>query len=139
MCRTNGVEYPTCETATPGRARRFAADEVSQALPAADATVSDDTALVISELATNAVRAGCSTLSVAVEVHRSHVRLGVRDDAPGWPQQLAGGPGDLNGRGLVIVDTLSQRWGARHTDAGKEVWAELSVPEDVAQHVSCQL
>jgi len=112
---------------------------VTEALPAGEAVVADDAALVMSELATNAVLAGCSTMSVAVDVHRSYVRLGVSDDAPGWPRRTAGDPADLHGRGLVIVDALSERWGADQTDDGKEVWAELAIPAGLAPQLACQL
>lgn len=39
---------------------------------------------------------------------------------------------DEGGRGLLIVAQLSQRWGSRHTRAGKTIWAEL--PLAPAQH-----
>lgn len=108
-------------------------------MPAAADSVVDDAALVMSELATNAVRAGCSSMSVAIDVHRQHLRLGVQDDAPGWPRRLPGGPADPNGRGLAIIDALSERWGAEQSEAGKEVWAELPFPDGVAAELACQL
>jgi hypothetical protein len=32
---------------------------------------------------------------------------------------------DEGGRGLLIVDQLTERWGSRHTRMGKTIWAEV--------------
>jgi serine/threonine-protein kinase RsbW len=34
--------------------------------------------------------------------------------------------GDVGGRGLVIVQALSDRWGVQVTDSGKTVWCEFA-------------
>ena len=35
-----------------------------------------------------------------------------------------------NGLGLVLVDSLADKWGVRETPAGKAVWAELDTRPD---------
>jgi hypothetical protein len=37
-------------------------------------------------------------------------------------------PRELTGRGLRIVDTLSQTWGVTHSGRGKTVW--FTLPHD---------
>jgi len=56
------------------------------------------------------------------------LRLEVRDqDAVNVPVLKSPELGDVNGRGLVIVQALSDRWGVRVTSAGKAVWCEFAV------------
>ncbi|RBM18620.1 ATP-binding protein [Prauserella sp. PE36] len=43
--------------------------------------------------------------------------------------------GDLRGRGLILVDKLSEDWGVRTHEAGKTVWARVSC-EDVSRGIS---
>jgi hypothetical protein len=40
-------------------------------------------------------------------------------------------PDALNGRGLVIVEALSTRWGWEPRDGGKVVWAELGTVREM--------
>jgi len=40
-------------------------------------------------------------------------------------------PDALNGRGLVIVEALSTRWGWEPHDGGKIVWAELAAVREL--------
>jgi hypothetical protein len=37
-----------------------------------------------------------------------------------------------NGRGLHVVSQMSARWGARRSQAGKVVWCEQLVPQEIA-------
>ncbi|MFJ5884141.1 ATP-binding protein [Kitasatospora cineracea] len=90
--------------------------------------LSDAARLVVSELATNAVRA-CGgphgfTLSLVLDRDRLLVQVGDQDPQP--PRPRAAGPDATGGRGLHLVDTLSSRWGYYRTAPdGKVVWAEL--------------
>ncbi len=106
----------------PSAARRFVID----ALPAdaADALV-DDAALVVTELATNAVVHARSDFTVVVAWSRDRVRISVRDASPVPP---AGQPPSLvvcSGRGLAVVAALAARWDFEPQGFGKVVWAEL--------------
>lgn len=84
-----------------------------------------DAALIVSELVTNAVRAGSATVSVTLEHIAGALAVQVRDDAAGWPEQRAAGVDDPGGRGLPLVSAISRRWGVRMARGGKVVWAEL--------------
>lgn len=105
----------------------------------APAELADDAMLVASELIGNAVRVGGRiVLSVHVEADR-RVTVRVWDRSPAEP--VPGEPGalDEHGRGLLIVQSLSEEWGwTPHPLGGKTVWAALTVrqrrdasPDDV--------
>src|SRR5687768_16494769 len=64
----------------------------------------DDVGLVVSELATNAVRHAGTPFTVFLTGARNSVEVGVEDGSSGIPEQVRSGPLDLGGRGLDIVD-----------------------------------
>jgi MEDS: MEthanogen/methylotroph, DcmR Sensory domain/Histidine kinase-like ATPase domain len=82
----------------------------------------DAAALVLSELASNAVRHVGSPFSVTATVRGSTLRLAVEDGAPVIEDRLP----VRTAHGLGIVDMLAGRWGVERTHAGKIVWAELA-------------
>ncbi|MFF9848156.1 ATP-binding protein [Streptomyces litmocidini] len=91
-----------------------------------------DATLVITELVANAV--DHSRLpSIRVIVSRpsaNAVRVGVVDRSRTVPTLRADSDGDrLRGRGLVLVDALTQEWGTELYRWGKQVWAELREDE----------
>jgi anti-sigma regulatory factor (Ser/Thr protein kinase) len=86
----------------------------------------DDAQLVITELATNAVRHARTPFSLSIRMTRSAVRIRVRDRSHAVPA-LRGDPGvSSSGRGMRIVSALASRWGVDHVPDGKVVWAELA-------------
>jgi anti-sigma regulatory factor (Ser/Thr protein kinase) len=119
-----------CDPASPGRARSWVAEQISAALTRQPAmpTILDDAVLVVSELVTNALRAGCSRADLNIEVDVDALRVGVIDDGPGVPVVQVAQPGDVRGRGLFLVAALASDWGVRTTENGKEVWAALPLP-----------
>lgn len=125
---------------TPGEARHFAAASLEAELsgPAFPSAV-DAVTLIVSELVTNAVRAGATAVGVELEVHRSHLRLCVDDDAEGWPHQQQASDDDAHGRGLAIVASLAAGWAAESTRDGKRVWADVRFAENLTQASPCSL
>lgn len=112
--------------ADPGsiaEARRFAAKAVAPLHP----ELCDAVSLLVSELATNAIRHGESTFAVEVEALADCVRVKVSDAGEGWPTTADTVPTDTRGRGLRIVDAFADNWGVfSDKRAGKTVWFELS-------------
>lgn len=107
----------------PGQARRF----VTAALEACGAgDLADDAALVVTELAANAVVHARSDFMVTLTAAADALRISVRDAAPlpagGRAPALPAAPG----HGLGAVAALASRWGAGPAGSGKVVWAELS-------------
>ena len=87
----------------------------------------DDVELVVSELVTNAVRAGSASVEVSLALENSRVAVRVTDEAAGWPEERNAGIHDTGGRGLTLVSAMSAAWGVRLTEAGKVVWAEIAL------------
>lgn len=85
----------------------------------------DDAAIVLSELATNAVVHACSPFSVVARRNRCGIRLAVSDASVVAPVASSAAPDAPSGRGLQVVAALSRAWGVETTDTGKIVWAEL--------------
>jgi anti-sigma regulatory factor (Ser/Thr protein kinase) len=92
-----------------------------------------DAAIVISELATNALRHAESPFRAVLDRQQDGVRLGV-EDAARDPLARRSPPDshDLGGRGVDIVEALSRRWGWSELPSGKLVWAELVGAEPAA-------
>ena len=89
-----------------------------------------DIRLLTSELVTNAVRhAGLGPgedIDLRVLVSLESVRVEVHDDGPGFdpPRANLPGPEQIGGRGLYLVQTLSDRWGVDPDDPTC-VWFEV--------------
>ena len=109
-------------------ARHFVARHI------ASPSLIDDAALVVSELAANAVLHAASPFSVTISTVGGRLRIEVSDDSPTLPRMKDHGDAAPTGRGLKIVDRLTTRWGADRTSAGKTVWAEMeNQSADLAQ------
>ncbi|MEU1554302.1 ATP-binding protein [Streptomyces scabiei] len=95
--------------------------------------LTDTGVLLVSELVGNAVRHTTSR-SIRVVVTRptsNWVRIGVSDKSRIMPE-LRHQNGDslrVGGLGLVLVDSLTDRWGTDLRTWGKQVWVELKVKE----------
>jgi hypothetical protein len=90
------------------------------------APVGDDVALCVSELVTNALLHGEQPIHVVLCRSDASVTVAVSDHARRTPQ-LVLSSSHVGGRGLRIVDALSQRWGMEFGNDGKTVWATLHV------------
>ncbi|MFD9137078.1 ATP-binding protein [Streptomyces bottropensis] len=90
----------------------------------------DNAENVITELVSNAVDHG-RLPSIRILVTCSSegwIRLGVVDRSRVLPTLPADSNGDqIRGRGMVLVDALSDRWGTDLHRWGKTFWAELKV------------
>jgi anti-sigma regulatory factor (Ser/Thr protein kinase) len=138
MCWDVAAEYP-CDALSPGRARRFCAEQISAILGDGGArdTVIEDATIIVSELVTNSVNAGCRVVRVGLTIHRDRLQLCVYDDAPGRPRVERPGPQDVHGRGLAITAALADDWGVERAANGKQVWAELQFPALLTERLDC--
>jgi PAS domain S-box-containing protein len=83
-----------------------------------------DLELVTSELVTNAMVHGGAPVDVRLQLDGARVVLEVQDDAASSvPRPQDPDDDDEHGRGLRIVETLSDEWGMRSTERGKCVWS----------------
>ncbi|MFD5777712.1 ATP-binding protein [Streptomyces fungicidicus] len=100
-------------------------------------TASESAALVVAELAANAVTHGRAQgrgfrLTLTVETSASgtlHVEVtDARGDLAPRPRTTAPDPTTVSGRGLLLVEALATRWGWEPwPPSGKTVWACLPV------------
>ncbi|WP_413755212.1 ATP-binding protein [Streptomyces sp. MMBL 11-3] len=88
----------------------------------------DDAQNIVTELVANAVDHGHSARIRVVVSRPSHdwIRIGVIDRVRILPRMRTDSNGDqIRGRGLVLVEALSDRWGTDLHRWGKTVWADL--------------
>jgi hypothetical protein len=128
VCRLHG-EIVGCRSVTartfafsreePAAARHFAVAALN-AWGAGD--LASDVALVVTELAANAIVHAHSAFTVILSAHDDLLRISVRDAAPLDGAGLRAAP--LHGLGAV--DALASRWGVESLGAaGKSVWVDL--------------
>lgn len=92
--------------------------------------LAEHTVLLVSELVGNAVRhTGARTFGLRMLRRRGWIRVEVRDPSRGLPCLMPVGELDTSGRGLTLVDQLSQRWGVDLLPCGKTTWFEMRVAE----------
>jgi anti-sigma regulatory factor (Ser/Thr protein kinase) len=109
--------------AAPALARRY----VGETLTDAPRSVVDMVELMVSELATNCVRYVESDITVSIERTAERVRVDVSDAGDGAIEMKDPDPTDPTGRGLRIVDRLSDSWGVDEAPGdGKSVWFTLA-------------
>ena len=103
----------------PAEARHFAVATLN-VWGAGD--LAGDVALVVTELAANAIVHARSAFTVILSVHDDLLRISVRDAVPLDGAGLRAAP--LHG--LAVVDALASRWGVESLgNAGKTVWVDL--------------
>jgi anti-sigma regulatory factor (Ser/Thr protein kinase) len=83
----------------------------------------DDVVLVASELVTNAVRAGADWVHLTLRTSRGRLDLVIEDDAPGLPVPTTADDEAVSGRGLSIVEQLTDSWVVTPRATGKSVTA----------------
>ncbi|MEV6401126.1 ATP-binding protein [Streptomyces sp. NPDC051907] len=122
------------DPASVSAARRYVTHVVAEWGLPAETEASDTLRLIVSELATNAVQhtfGQSPTFTVDLRLERDEqLRIGVTDSHPRWPQRLPAAVRQDNGRGMVIIRSLTAQYGGRLTitptpEGGKTVWIAL--------------
>ena len=126
-CRVRLVTGP----AAPAEARRRVRDAIRSWRVPVDL---DAALLLTSELVTNAIRhepgQGAQAVMLAIDSSRGRLRVDVHDTSRSLPA-VAEVPADAEtGRGLLLVETLSDEWGFYRTPAGKAVYFTLAFEPD---------
>lgn len=86
----------------------------------------DTVELLVSEVATNALLHGRGEVSVVVLPKAGAVRVEVADDSDELPVPRQAGWDAESGRGMALLEQLSDRWGVdTNRRQGKVVWFEL--------------
>ena len=108
------------------RSARLARRLVSQAMEGVGEALRRRASLVTSELVSNGVRHARGGLVLQVLQLRDGVVVAVADDSPAPPVVRASGHKLAeDGRGLLIVERISDQLGWARTPTGKVVWAVI--------------
>ncbi|WP_406394733.1 ATP-binding protein [Streptomyces sp. NBC_00882] len=92
--------------------------------------MTEDAVLLVSELVGNAVRhTGARVFGLRMRRRRGWIRIEVRDPSRGLPCLMPVQEMDVSGRGLFLVDKLSDRWGVDLLPRGKTTWFEMRVAD----------
>jgi anti-sigma regulatory factor (Ser/Thr protein kinase) len=129
MCRVIQAQLPRSEPSAKQAARLVRAT-VEEWVPDVDPVVAEAAEQMTQALVTNAVVHALSPVRLVVALTGGVLEVGVSDtDAtpPGGrvPAQREGSRGW--GRGLSLVDSLSDEWGSTPLRVGKQVWFTLTV------------
>ncbi|MFC9272923.1 SpoIIE family protein phosphatase [Streptomyces zhihengii] len=92
----------------------------------------DEIELAADEMITNALMHTDGGAVVTVRVltgARRRLRVEVEDRSSALPRRRDAGEDGVSGRGLLLVDRLSDAWGVEARGSGKSVWCEFAVPE----------
>jgi hypothetical protein len=131
VCRMHG-EIIGAVPGRPGAVRTFAFTRRAPALARhfavatlrgwGVADLADDAALVVTELAANAIVHAHTAFTVTVSARDDLLRISVRDASPLHGAELR--PAPLHGLGAV--DAMAIRWGVESLGhAGKTIWVDL--------------
>ncbi|MFH9084881.1 SpoIIE family protein phosphatase [Streptomyces sp. NPDC017673] len=93
--------------------------------------LADEIELVAGELITNALMhtEGSAIVTLrALEGGDRRLRIEVEDGSSALPRRRDAGEIGVSGRGLVLVERLSDSWGVEARGGGKAVWCEFRVP-----------
>jgi PAS domain S-box-containing protein len=85
------------------------------------------TEVLVSELVTNAIRHAQSPIQLRI-ILDGVLSCEVFDGSSTAPHLRRADRFDEDGRGLMLVAQLAERWGTRHTGTGKIIWAQQSLP-----------
>jgi PAS domain S-box-containing protein len=94
--------------------------------------------LIVTELVTNAIRHAVGPIQLRLIRDRALI-CEVSDGSSTAPHLQRACAFAEDGRGLLLVSQLTQRWGTRQTPHGKTIWAEQALPDrdgaEVVDHV----
>jgi hypothetical protein len=126
----------TADARTAAAARRFGEAFVIATIRPDGWHLSDDTALVISELVTDAVKAQAAAIDVDVEIHVDRVEIVVTDDRRSERQAVAD---DSTRRSRQILDSITFGTEFRPAvDHHTSVWAQLRCDPALTEHIACK-
>ncbi|MEU5310347.1 SpoIIE family protein phosphatase [Streptomyces sp. NPDC021562] len=92
----------------------------------------DEIELVADELITNALMHTEGSAIVTLRVlggSERRLRVEVEDSSSALPRRREAGENGVSGRGLLLVDMMTDAWGVEARGGGKAVWCEFRMPK----------
>jgi anti-sigma regulatory factor (Ser/Thr protein kinase) len=129
MCRVIEAQLPRSEPST-GQAAGLVRATVEEWLPDVDPTVAEAAEQMTRALVTNAVVHALSPVRLVIALRGGVLEVGVSDTDATLPGSRIPVPRDGSrgwGKGLTLVDALSDEWGSTPLRVGKQVWFTLAV------------
>lgn len=87
----------------------------------------DTVLLVVSELVTNALVHTDGRVRLDLTLVNNRLRVALTDTSPRTPVKPNLGWEATGGRGILLVEAVSEAWGTLPVSGGKQVWAEVPV------------
>src|SRR4051794_15478253 len=112
------------ELRSAAEARRFAQRPLSEW---GSGELVENARLLVSELIVNAVIHAHTGARLCLRLDGSVLRVEVTDGSTAVPRQRPYSPTATTGRGLMILDAVSDQWGVDIGEDAKTVWFELEV------------
>ena len=81
--------------------------------------------LLVNEVLANAIEHGAPPIGASVGLAAGGLRVEVHDSSLVMPIHRQPSAGDLDGRGVWLVDRVASAWGVERLAIGKFVWFEL--------------
>ncbi|MGW4638812.1 ATP-binding protein [Sphaerisporangium sp. NPDC004334] len=120
-----------------GQARAFVREALGRAHP-----VLDEVVLLVSELVTNSVThsdsRGGGPVTLAISECDGAVHVEVVDRGSEREPRVRGGLEEEGGRGLFLVDAISDRWGMYRDGGGRVVWFAVRFRDAGASEVGAE-
>ena len=108
----------------PAQARHFLEDFARDHDGPADSCL-EEGRLAVSELVNNVVQHARTPLVLQLSVIGDGLEVSVADENADAPTVQASDPERVGGRGLFLIDRMSQCWGVLMRQSGKIVWCFL--------------
>lgn len=87
--------------------------------------LAESASVAVTELVNNAVVHAGTPITVEVRLDADELLVAVRDRSTEPPRPREAAPTSYGGRGLMLLDAVSSRWGCTPEADGKVVWAVL--------------
>lgn len=124
------AEFPA-EASSAGQARRFV--DATLRTWSCEALLEVAT-LLVSELVSNAVLHAGTRIRVVLRMRGRRLRVEVHDGNARLPAQKHYSAMSATGRGLLMVERMSDDWGVAPATGGKSVWFELDLTAAPSRH-----
>ena len=129
MCRVIETQLPRSEPST-GQAAGLVRATVEEWVPGVDPSVAEAAEQMTRALVTNAVVHALSPVRLVIALRGGVLAVGVSDTDATLPGSRIPAPREGSrwwGKGLTLVDALSDEWGSTPLRVGKQVWFTLAV------------